>query len=219
MALAQPHTFSPDPAHLLQVASPSNRDRVRHFIQCCFAQEYAADIDVYSRHLLALIDDEQRVQAAVGYQSAAEGPLFLEQYLTQPVETCLALHTSRTVTREGILEVGNLASRSSGWTRYLILSLAGFLHEQGFEWLVITATPQVLNSFHKLGVGAALIPLTAADPARLQEDPQRWGRYYDEKPLVMAANIRLGQARLRRHQSAVPMGFGALPDQNLTIAG
>ncbi|WP_207063366.1 thermostable hemolysin [Motiliproteus sp. SC1-56] len=205
-----------DPPRLFRIATPHNRRRVRSFIQHCFAEEYAAAIDVYSRHLIALLDG-QDVQAAVGYQSAAEGPLFLEQYLEQPIEHYLARHAGGPVARERILEMGNLASHSSGWTRHLILHLAGFLHRQGFEWVVMTATPRVLNSFHKLGIGAALIPLTPADPARLKEGAGRWGRYYEEHPLVLAAHVRRGLAQLRRCQRGALPVFDAATDRQLKI--
>ncbi|MEH6822791.1 MAG: thermostable hemolysin [Motiliproteus sp.] len=193
----EPHASS----HMLQVESPLNRRRVEAFIQRCFRQDYAAQIDVYAKHLIALIDTEQQIQAAVGYQSAASGALFMEQYLDQPIEQRLSQTLGRAVRREQVLEVGNLASRSSGGTRQIILELALFYYRQGFEWLVITVTPQVLNSFHKLGVGLELIPLCAADPNRLLQDPARWGSYYREQPLVMAGHIGRGIARLRKNRA------------------
>lgn len=187
---------------MVQIDNPLNRRKVKQFIQRCFRAEYDASVDIYSDNLIALLNHGQQVQAAVGYQSAADGPLFLEQYLDQPIEQLLSQQSSSSqeIRREQILEVGNLASTSSGWTRQLILSLAPFYYRQGFEWLVITVTPRVLNSFHKLGVGLELIPLAAADPNRLEQDPMRWGRYYQEQPLVMAGHIGRGIRRLKSNR-------------------
>lgn len=195
---------APESSHMVQIEDPLNRIRVSEFIERCFRQDYAAQIEVYAKHLIALIDDQNRVQAAVGYQAAASGPLFLEQYLNHPIEQRLSHASGSSVSREQIVEVGNLASRSSGWTRQIILSLAPFFYQQGFKWLVITVTPRVLNSFHKLGVGLELIPLSAADPCRLEQDPKRWGRYYQERPLVMAGHIGKGIARLRKNRALLP---------------
>ncbi len=196
---------SPSDCRMVQIEHPRNRHKVKQFIQRCFHDQYDASIDIYGNHLIALLDNEQRIQAAVGYQSAADGPLFLEQYLDQPIEQLLSLKSGQpqrqlSISRDQILEVGNLASHSNGWTRQLILSLAPFYYSQGFEWLVITVTPRVLNSFHKLGIGLELIPLAAADPARLDHDPERWGSYYQERPLVMAGQISRGIRRLKSNR-------------------
>ncbi|MFT5722764.1 MAG: hypothetical protein ACI9W6_003100 [Motiliproteus sp.] len=211
---------APDSSYMLQIEDPLNRLRVSEFIQRRFRQDYAAQVEVYAEHLIALIDAENRVQAAVGYQSAASGPLFLEQYLDQPIEQRLGDASGSRVSRAQIVEVGNLASRSSGWTRQIILALAPFYYSQGFEWLVMTLTPRVLNSFHKLGVGLDLIPLGVADPSRLDQDPARWGRYYQERPLVLAGHIGKGITRLRKNSALSPSLVAAsqpLPDHLIQI--
>lgn len=205
---------------MLRIDNPLNRLEVSAFIQQCFHLDYAAEIEIYAEHLIALIDAQNRVKAAVGYQAASSGPLFLEQYLDQPIEQRLSQASGSAVSREQIVEVGNLASRSSGWTRQIILSLAPFYYRQGFEWLVITVTPRVLNSFHKLGVGLELLPLAAADPKRLKQDPARWGSYYQEHPLVMAGHIGKGIARLRKNRALLqPLNGSCQPlrDRHIQI--
>ena len=202
------------------IDDPQNRLEVSAFIQECFRLDYAAEIEIYAEHLIALIDAQNRVKAAVGYQAASSGPLFLEQYLDQPIEQRLSQASGSAVRREQIVEVGNLASRSSGWTRQIIMALAPFYYRQGFEWLVITVTPRVLNSFHKLGVGLELLPLAAADPSRLQQDSARWGRYYQEQPLVMAGHIGKGISRLRKNRALIQqLASACLPlrDQHIQI--
>lgn len=47
----EPHASS----HMLQVESPLNRRRVEAFIQRCFRQDYAAQIDVYAKHLIRTV--------------------------------------------------------------------------------------------------------------------------------------------------------------------
>ncbi|MEH6472182.1 MAG: thermostable hemolysin [Halopseudomonas sp.] len=220
MTAAESLKLLPDSNHIVQIEQPHNRRQVARFIQRCFHHDYDASIEVYADHLIALVDNEQQIQAAVGYQSAATGALFLEQYFDLPIEQTLSQTSATKVSREQILEVGNLASCSSGWTRQLILSLAPFYYQQGFEWLVITVTPRVLNSFHKLGIGLELIPLAAADPDRLQQDPARWGRYYQEQPLVMAGHIGKGIARLRKNRALMRQllsSHGPLSDTQIRV--
>ncbi len=207
---------------ILQVDDVRNVTTVQTFITQCFAERYGASIQVYACHLIALVDQKTRLRAAVGYQTADEGSLFLEQYLDQPIEQVLFECSRQSVSRQQILEVGNLASRSGGWTRQLILALAYFYCHQGFEWIVMTATPQVLNSFHRLGVGLELMPLAAADPRRLQGDASLWGSYYDEQPVVVAGRLRKGLRRLLANPKSRTQLWtqGYLPsDREVSIVG
>ncbi|RRJ84022.1 thermostable hemolysin [Aestuariirhabdus litorea] len=178
------------------IENPANQALIRRFIQRSFRERYGAHINVYSRHLLSLVDHQGGIRAAMGYQDGAEGPLFLEQYLGRPIERLLAEHTGKPVDRAAILEVGNLASTSGGRTRQLITALAPFFCARGYEWLVVTATPAVLNAFHRMGVGIELIPLAAASADALGKEAQCWGSYYNEEPVVVAGRLRKGLRRL-----------------------
>ncbi|WP_210397777.1 thermostable hemolysin [Motiliproteus sediminis] len=181
---------------LVLVQSPENRAHVEAFIRDRFLHEHGAKPHHFAPHLVALTDTHNQIQACLGYQGAHEGELFLEQYLDQPVEALISRLEGAPVQRRAILEVGNLASRYSGCTRRVILSLARYFCEQQYQWLVITATPRVLNTFSKLGVGLELIPLANARPERLGSHAADWGRYYDSQPQVVAARFSSGLQKL-----------------------
>jgi hypothetical protein len=78
--------------------------------------------------LIALFDAGGQILAAVGFRSADGENLFLEHYLDTPVEHAIACHSTRALPqREGIVEIGNLASIDRGASRKLFAVLAGVL--------------------------------------------------------------------------------------------
>lgn len=166
------------------------RQALEAFIGARFAEHHAARIRHFMPDLLALEEIDGRLRAAVGVRDAQHGPLFLERYLDRPVEAELMLRHGVSVPRARIAEVGNLAALGAGHARLLIVALTDLLVSEGFEWVVFTATTEVSNSFRRL----ALTPLVLgrADPARMGDERDDWGRYYDGHPRVMAGAIRGG---------------------------
>jgi hypothetical protein len=81
------------------------------------------------------------------------------------------------------------------------LALAAQLDRLGYEWVVFTATRELISIFNRLGL--PLLALAPADPARLGEAAGSWGRYYDTQPVVVAGRIRMA---LERSRSAVMSG-------------
>ncbi|WP_299183339.1 thermostable hemolysin [uncultured Neptuniibacter sp.] len=211
-------------SEVVLISSAANRKHIERFAWRCFNTTYGADLKDFLPQMLALIDNQQRISASAGYQSAASARLYLEQYLPQPIEHLIQQQRGLTVTPERgqILEVGNLASISPGATRRLILSLAHYFQQQGFKWLVITATPQVRRSFEKLNLGLNLYPLAAANASALSQQTTNWGRYYDQQPQVYAGDIDSGIQVLRasplftRIIERIPM---PVDDQHLQIKG
>lgn len=164
------------------------------FIRERFFARYGADVRHFMPTLLQLETADGTLQSAVGMRGAASGTLFLERYLDRPVEVEIAARFAVRPRRDRIVEVGNLAARGAGHARLLIVSLTELLLADGFEWVVFTGTPEVLNSFRRLD----LVPLAIApaDPARMGEELADWGTYYASRPQVMAGDIRGGHARL-----------------------
>lgn len=160
------------------------------FIAARFARAYGARLTHFLPHLLGVQDSLGRWQAAAGYAAAGAQPLFLEQYLDQPVEQALAVALGAPIARGSVVEVGNLAANSAGMARALIPQLARHLHRMGYRWVAFTATRALRNSFHRLGLKP--VPIAAADPARLADGGAHWGSYYDQDPVVVAGKISLG---------------------------
>jgi hypothetical protein len=164
------------------------------FIRAVFQQRYAARVASFAPDLM-LLEQSTRTIAAAGWRSAASGSLYLEHYLDAPIQQLLTRLAGDAVQRERIAEVGNLASITPGGGARLILTLAQHLDALGFEWVVFTATQELIGIFAKLGLPP--LALGVANPHRLGESAGEWGRYYDSRPVVVAGRIRLALDRLQ----------------------
>lgn len=169
------------------VANSPRRAEVETFVRQVFARRYAAEVSSFAPNL-TLIEQNDQIIASAGWRGADSGALFLEHYLNSPIEQTMAELANETVERQRIVEVGNLASEKSGGSVQVILSLAGHLASQGYEWVVFTATNELIRIFAKLGL--PLLALAPADPARLGDEATAWGSYYDTSPIVVAGRIR-----------------------------
>lgn len=161
------------------------RAEVEQFIGEVFRKAYGAKIKRFKPCLMSLRDHGNRLVAACGFRSAALEPLFLENYLDQPIETVLSKHTGLLVKRSDIVEVGNLSVIEPGMARYLIAAIVNQLHATSKQWAVFTAVPLVRNAFIKIGLDPVM--LGDADKSRLPAEEQaEWGSYYAQKPQIMA---------------------------------
>ncbi len=144
------------------------------------------------------IQDENGPCATLGFRSAADGPLFLERYLSQPIEQVIADVLGRTLSRERIVEIGAHASQRPRATVALWARAAAELGRRG-ELAVAVLTAPMRAMFERLGLPITV--LAAADPAMLGEDGRGWGRYYHTEPMVCAGEIAAAQPALARWQS------------------
>ena len=163
----------------------SDRAEVEQFIGDVFREAYGATIRRFKPCLMSLRDHDNKVVAACGFRSAALEPLFLENYLDQPVETVLSECTGSPVERGDIVEIGNLSVIEPGMARYLIAAILNQLHATSKQWAVFTTVPVLRNAFIKMGLNP--IMLGDADKSRIpQEEQAEWGSYYAQKPQIMA---------------------------------
>jgi hypothetical protein len=169
------------------------RLEAENFIKHVFAKRYNAQVSAFTPNLM-LLEQCDRIVAAAGWRSASATPLFLERYLNQPIEQVMAQLAQPRVKRENIVEVGHLASEKAGGSLLIVHALASHLSAQGFEWVVFTATQELIGIFSKLGL--PLLALAIADPERLRDAASHWGSYYDTQPIVVAGRIKLGLQRL-----------------------
>lgn len=173
-------------------ASP-RRAEVESFIRSTFSRHYGADVRSFAPQLM-LVENDQGLVAASGWRSAKDAALFLENYLDQPIEQAMARLADQPAERSRIVEVGHLAAERNGGSLHVILALAAHLHQQGYEWVVFTATQELIGIFSRLGL--PLLALAKADPARLGAAANDWGSYYDTEPVIVAGRIRLALDRL-----------------------
>jgi hypothetical protein len=161
------------------------RAAVEQFIQTIYREHYGAVLRAFKPRL-AVIEQDGRIVAAAGYRDAV-APLFLERYLTAPVEAVLARHTGWTPQRSAIVEVGHFASAQPGQGRQLMAALGRHLAARGYQFVVSTATRELRTIFSRLRMD--VLELGSADPSVLGPAAADWGSYYDHAPLVLAGEI------------------------------
>ncbi len=178
----------------------ARRSELEQFVHQLFQLQYGADVQHYLPWLLGIDGAEGGLQGVLGLNPAASAPLFLEHYLDLPIERALAAAAGQVVTREGIIEVGNLAANSAGGARLLIITLTAFLRGAEYEWVTFTALPALINSFRRLGI--PLYTLAEASPERLEDGGASWGSYYEARPRVVAGNVEQGFRALEQASAA-----------------
>jgi hypothetical protein len=172
------------------------RDRAENFIKHHFKQDHGAEIHHFMPLLMSLNDQHNNMLAVLGFCHANPHPLFLENYFNLPVEQVLASKIRQPVDRSSLVEVGNLAVTKAGGGRWLITALTAYLSTTGAEWALFTIGPVLINAFNRLGL--ELIELGEAKRECLpMKEQAHWGKYYEQKPKVMAGNIGHGYQALQ----------------------
>lgn len=172
------------------------RDSIEMFVADIYRRHFGARLTQFMPVLVSRSSDGQPC-AAAGYRSAAE-PLFLERYLSEPIDRLLARATGRTVVRDRIVEIGQFAARYPGDGRRLMPELAQHLVDSGFHWAVITATSELRRLLRHQGLSA--LPIGVAEPRRLGDEARSWGSYYRHAPRVLAGDLVASLACLRRRR-------------------
>lgn len=179
--------LNPMPAFRTHLSGSPQRVRVEQYIATQFRAVHGATIHDFMPVLLTM-DCHGATTAATGVRDAANQALFLEQYLSRPVESALAELAGQPLERAGIAEIGNLVATQGGSSYLLFMVLTAVLQQARFEWVVFTATPQVQKVLAHLGL--EIHTLCEADPTRLtHSSPAEWGRYYSSRPQVVAGKV------------------------------
>jgi hypothetical protein len=161
------------------------RGELEQFVRHVFRQAYGASIRHFMPELMSLRDEAGKLLAVCGLRKADAGPLFLETYLDDRVESVIADKTLGEVSRGDIVEIGNLAVAEPGIAPQLLASVSMYLHGTDTQWAVFTAIPVLRNSLSRLNV--QLEVLADADLGKIREaERPLWGSYYDKRPQVMA---------------------------------
>lgn len=146
-------TRSAVPTHIgLSIDQDEGRLEAERFVQEIFYRLHNAQVTQFMPILMDLRNDAGKLLGVLGLREAVGAGLFLERYLDQPVEQALSIALNETVSRDDIVEVGNLAVASSGGGRWLITALTSFLYAMQRGWVVFTCGPTLRNSFRRLGI-------------------------------------------------------------------
>ncbi|MDT8310656.1 MAG: thermostable hemolysin [Methylophaga sp.] len=182
------------PLQLITEQSPL-RKQAECFIANRFFERYGARLEHYMPLLLTSIQAE-RIEAGLGFQLAASQALFLEQYLDKPIESLLPRHCGQ-ISREAIVEIGNLAASFQARSPLLFIVITAILDAAGFRYVVFTATREVRRLLKKLQLTTDVIGL--ADPALLPDKGQSWGSYYQHQPIILGGSLPDAVQHLRQH--------------------
>ena len=172
--------------------SHPKRVAIEEFIQRAFALKHGASIRSFMPTLYALQGRHDRVCGVAGVRSAASEILFLERYLSSSIDAILSKRIGQPVTREQIVEVGNLSSLSCRAAFHLVALLPRLLIDRGHLWVTFTATNAVREILEKFN--APMIELSGATRDKVGNCGDDWGRYYECDPRVMAAWLPHGLA-------------------------
>ena len=102
-----------------------------------------------------------------------EHPLYLEQYLEQPVEAAIETRLGVRPARSRIIEVGNLACREPGNARLMFAALCRLLCDNALDYVVFTGTAKLRNSFARLRLNP--VELALAEAHQVGADASAWG--------------------------------------------
>jgi hypothetical protein len=161
------------------------RREVEAFIHAVFKVTYGANVTEFMPTLVALRDENGLLMAAFGMRSAATERLFLEQYIDMPIEQLLSERFGKSISRDQITCIGNLAVSNPRNAGVLIAHVIQHSLDIGIEWCVATAHHSLQNGLIK--GGRDVYPLHLADKTRLTPQEQAsWGTYYDHMPQVVA---------------------------------
>ena len=141
------------------------------------------------------IGGERGPSATLGYRRADESPLFLEQYLDDPVEHVLGARLSRVIERRSVVELGDHASISPTATIALWRRAADELIDQA-EFAVAVLTAPLRAMLRR--VDLPILELAPASPERLGASARDWGHYYASDPILCAGYIAAGSRSLER---------------------
>lgn len=183
------------------ITRKTERLRVEEYISDLFLKHHRAKLSYFLPTLFSLSDATSSIQAAIGVGRLHKEDVFLEHYLTQPVEVSVSSAAKRIVARSDIAEVGNLACSTCGASRQLIAFLAEYLNESGIEWAVFTGTAMVSAILRRLRIETSY--LSDASPDSMGDELSDWGTYYSHNPKVMLVNVEqarratLGLTRLK----------------------
>ncbi|MDG1733018.1 MAG: thermostable hemolysin [Thalassotalea sp.] len=165
-----------------------NRNTVEGFIKDIFFNHHKAKLKVFMPMLLSTQDHAGKITSAVGIRHISKQAIFLEQYLSHPIEQMISSLTSTNVRRNNIAEVGNLACSSSSHSKNIIILLVHQFFNENIDWAVCTGTTMVQIILKRLGIEFQYID--RAEPDNLQEDKDSWGTYYENNPCVLAIDIK-----------------------------
>lgn len=178
-------------------AEGTGRLQAQEFIAQAYRRVFDAELQSFYPSLIALYGEDGALCGAAGARYAEQQDLFLEQYLSLPVEHLIAEQAGEHIHRNSVVEFGNLSVARPAMTYPFMNMVGGWLLTYGVEWLVFALTRSLRALFQRAGV--EMLDLGSAEPIRLAPSPNRWGSYYEHDPRVTAVRLGRGLASFQHH--------------------
>ena len=175
------------PRFRLQTRYSNERAAIESYIRERFATVHKAEVDHFLPNIISLRCGGE-YSAAVGLSPASSGTLFVEQYLSKPVEQVISEKIGVDVAREQIVEIGNLVSTWKGSSLLLFIVIGEVMERLGYQYVIFTGTREVKALLGRLRYSPVV--LADANPAVLPDGGSSWGTYYTNKPQVMFGDNR-----------------------------
>ena len=151
-----------------------------------FHSAFGAELESFLPYMLTM-HCAGRLTGVSGINPASHGTLFLEQYLTDSLETHLEKAVGHPVDRNSVVEIGNLVSATNGGSLAVFIVLASALAACGCDHMVFTATRKLRSRFARLGFEFQHV--ADANPHCLPDSSaESWGSYYDNDPQVVVGS-------------------------------
>ena len=190
---AAPRSRTQLPRLRVRAAGPDSpiRSDLEEFVRRRFERTHGAQVRSFMPTLLSIDDRWGQRVGVIGLRCAAEGPLYLEQYLDLPIERAIAARMATPPpARRDIVEIGNLACPTGRAGLLAISVLPAYLVARGYAWIAFTATRTVRRLLEELD--APNFELAEARESRVATAPDHWGSYYAQEPRVHAARLHDG---------------------------
>lgn len=184
------------PRFRLQTPESAERPAIESYIKERFAEVHKADVSHFLPNIISL-SCGGHYSAAVGLSPASSGTLFVEQYLSNPVEQVISEKLGINVPRDHIVEIGNLVSTWKGSSLLLFIVIGEVMERMGYQYVIFTGTREVKALLGRLRYSPVV--LADADPARLPDGGLSWGTYYSNQPQVMFGDNRLPMEVARKN--------------------
>ena len=168
------------------------RQQLEQFVVDQFERIHGAKVSHFLPLMMVMNSaEDSSTQGLVCFHPGFCGPMFLENYLSLPVEQVVAGALEVPIDRDLIIEIGNLAVGHRGRGFQLFAVMTAVLFEAGYHWMTFTATEDVERLIGRLGYHP--VHLATATAEHLGDAGKEWGQYYARRPRVMVGDI--GKAR------------------------
>lgn len=162
------------------------RHALESFIRDKYRKVHQASVSTFSSTLFAGYVGTE-MQVVIGLEHLNKTQAFLEQYLDEPIERILGKLSATEVSRDKMVEIGNLAAVDMGKAKLMVAFLVFHLAQQQIGWAVCTGTTAVRYVLQQMGLHFQV--LEKANPEVLGEAQRLWGSYYQQKPYVLAIDV------------------------------